>query len=209
MLRSIKRRMLKHSSFIATLVLLTTASPSHAFQVNAQISSNPHAAEPISTTPSQDEPEEEVCVSIFRVREKITLGRGRKKIEILFGGGGCEPPGSGISGLWVSRSGPSSLPDLVGADTCPVFRKQVDMLWARKIHHQSAQQSGGRIEIGSLSFQRNSALFDLKSNSGRLAAVRWLRRTLFLVEPCWNRGRDDRSRHVVPSLYRMLNIKHR
>lgn len=203
-----KPSMLRHAFFVAKLALLIAVSPLHALQVNAQTAGNPTVPEPVVRNSSRVEPDEQVCVTIRHVRERITLGRGRAKIEITLGGGACEPPGSGISDLVAGRSRSVDAMDVVEASNCPAFQKQIDSLWARRQHYRPVYRGAGTVSVGALTFQGTSGLFELRSNRGRLAAAQWLRQTLTLVEPCWNTIRDDRTRHVVPGLYRMLGIKH-
>jgi len=155
-----------------------------------------------NSSSSQAPLDEQICMSSRHTLEKVTLGRGRKHFEITLGGGACEPAGSGISDLWIRRSDDNDALDVVQASDCPAFKEQVAKIWAARPYSKETTQK--YVSLGPFTFHGASYLFDLRNKIGQREAVKWLRQTFSLVEPCWNTIRNDRSRRVAPSLYRVL-----
>jgi hypothetical protein len=143
------------------------------------------------------------CIAIALIRERVSVGRGRNKIELTLFGGACEPPGSGISALSASFATEDSNNDTVLADTCPAYRSQIDKLWSGR-EHLRRSSNVRPVQAGPFLIADQSDLFELQNENGRRAAARWIRQTLSAIRPCWNNFRSDQTRSVVDRLYGML-----
>ena len=184
-----------------TLVLLIVNLVSAGAPAVAQATGAPSPPAPVPVMPSA-EGDEVICLSSRHQVESITFGHGPKRIEITLGGGTCEPPGLGISDLWVRYPAEDQKLDVVSTRDCPALRQQVAIL--RLVEAQRLYGKTRNIRAGLFVIDGGSGLFELRRKSGRVKAVHWVRQTLAAVRPCWNTVRNDRSRAVVDSLYRGL-----
>jgi hypothetical protein len=128
----------------------------------------------------------------------IAIGRpGAGRIELrLPGGGGC---GGYTSpwGLLVEQL------DIRGED-CAAFKTQAAKL--RPSRQRGLRWSGRgpipTVRAGPFAIEDWAGYFELRSPKGRLAAERWVRRTLTVVRPCWRWDvTDDDSPRLVRRLY--------
>lgn len=184
--------------------LLITVSPVSGSKA-AQIVGNSTAFDRAFKSSPDVEPNEQVCVSVRIQRQRITLGHGQKQIEITLGGGACGLEGAEkISDIWVRRLADEDALDVVSAHDCPALKRQIVDLRMMTRDHRQWHRIDKPVTAGPFVFYGERDLFDLATSAGRQSAARWMRRTLQLVQPCWNTVRDDRTRRVVPSLYRAL-----
>lgn len=161
-----------------------------------------------TTNPVQESPEllGQICVSVANPHGTIALGQGDEQIDITLIGGACEPPGSGISMLWVRYpAGPSRL-DVVTVKDCPKYQIKIDELWSAKPHHERTRNANSKVRVGSFWFSDPRDLFNLRNVEGRRAAAKWVRETLVAVGACWNTIREDQTLYVVDDLYRRLSL---
>lgn len=185
------------------LLLAITVSTFLSSALNAQPFDSPQSAPEIANPPEQ------TCVSIRRRHQTIMVGQGKSRIEVSLGGGACEPPGSGISDLWARFPTDDSELDAVIAKSCPAYQTQINQLWLNRRHQVDPAKPYRDARAGSFVISGRNDLFDLESSEGRRSARHWIRQTLEEVRPCWNNFRDDRTRHVVDRLYRMLAMSAR
>jgi len=169
-------------------------------------SGEPPRSAPSSTSSDPTSPGEQICISVRRVREKITVGRGSKKMEITLGGGVCESPLLGISDLTLDYAARDGMGDAVEAADCPAYRDQITKLFLSSQHRSRAI---GAVRAGPFQIAGMSKFFDLQSVNGRKWAAQWIRETLVAVRPCWNNFRQDQTLYVVGDLYPALGAKPR
>ena len=186
------------SSLTAVSVLLAFAGASASAQT-----ANSRSASP-SDRVAPDEGM--ICVMSRRVYERISIGRGPKKIEVSLGGGACEAAGSGISDLAAKFAARDSMGDVVEADSCPIYRDRIARLWLARKHNPHSRRIS--VRAGQFVITDRKDLFELKSVNGKKAAAQWIRQTLAEVRPCLNNFRDDHTRYVIDSLYASLKMAH-
>lgn len=168
---------------------------------------------PPPTATAQAVPDEgqssDICAGARLLREKITVARGPRKMEILLGVGTCETGGSEISDMSVGYATDDSMADYVEAESCPAYRLQIAKLWSARKHNPHDFRTITNVRVGPFAILDWSDLFELRSSKGRVAAARWIHQTLALVRPCWNNFRDDHTRYVVGRLYTTLSMRRR
>jgi hypothetical protein len=163
-----------------------------------------------ATTPNQiapkDDQSDHICITVRRVRERIAIGRGVKKMDITLGGGVCESPLLGISDLALDYATRDGMGDAVEAADCLAYRDQITKLFLSPQHRS---RPIGEVRVGPFQIAGLSKFFDLQSASGRKWAARWIRETLVAVQPCWNNFRQDQTQYVVGDLYSTLGVRPR
>jgi hypothetical protein len=180
---------------LAAIALLSATGPGE-----------PPGSAPSPTSSDLTPPGEQICMTVRRVREKIMVGRGSKKIEITLGGGVCESPLLGISDLTLNYAARDGVGDVVEAADCPAYRDQITKLFLSSQHRS---RGIGEVHAGPFQIAGMSKFFDLQSVNGRKWAAQWIRDTLVAVRPCWNNFRQDQTLYVVGDLYPALGAKPR
>jgi hypothetical protein len=187
------------------MVALPSFAAAHAL---VQPTNPPASPSPIKAQPGGEQ-DKEICLPDRAKRVIITVGRGRRRIEMSLGGGVYDDGrcgGNEIIDLFASPRMNLGLADVVEARSCPAYRRQLVKLPSERWRHPRPVATFAAISVGPFVIADRSHLFNLASQNDRRAAVRWLRQTLAAVKPCWNNFREDRKRRVVGRLYAALGM---
>jgi hypothetical protein len=124
----------------------------------------------------------DICITSIRIVARITVGQGRKKIEIMLGGDNCGGPE--VSILTARYAADSSKSDAVEIENCPAYRAQINQLRLPRNHKSYEPATIKGVRAGPFTIANSTHLFELRSANGQKAAARWLRQTLAAVRPC-------------------------
>jgi hypothetical protein len=108
---------------------------------------------------------------------------------------------------WMLRVEDASDDDLAAEETCPALGVQMGKLRLPERPATATPYAAPGVRIGRFTFRNWRRQFRLDSQSERRWAVRWVRQTLEVVEPCWNLMREDRSHNVADRLRLAISAK--